>query len=73
MDLLFVLWYDSCVWPSETWLVFHIAVAKQRDEMEYWWEGSISTAIPPISVSDGTDHHNKIGGVPFRAALVLGR
>lgn len=25
--MLFVLWWDSCVWPSRTWLVFHLAVA----------------------------------------------
>ena len=23
---LFILWCDSCIWPSRTWLVFHIAV-----------------------------------------------
>ena len=24
---LFILWCDSCAWPSGTWLVFHVAVA----------------------------------------------
>lgn len=68
--MLFVLCCDSCVWPSEKWLVFHVAVAKQQGEMEYWCEDSASTAAP-ISISDGTNHRNKIGGVTFRAALVL--
>jgi len=35
----------------------------------YWWEGSISTAIPPPSASDVVDQHNKIGGITFGSAL----
>jgi hypothetical protein len=38
--------------------------------MEYWWEGSTSTAISPASASDLVGHHNKIGGVNVGATLV---
>jgi len=38
--------------------------------MEYWWEGSTSTAIPPTPASDVMHQHNKIGGITFGAALV---
>jgi len=37
--------------------------------MEYWWEGSTSTVIPPTSASDIIRQHNKIGGITFRAAF----
>jgi len=39
--------------------------------MEYWWEGSISTAIPPTSTSDIVGQQNRIGGITFKAALLL--
>jgi len=38
--------------------------------MGYWWEGSLSTAIPPTSASDIVGQHNKTGGITFRAAIV---
>jgi len=38
--------------------------------MEYWWEGSTSTAVPPVSSSDVVDQNNKIGNIAFRAALI---
>jgi len=38
--------------------------------MEYWWEGSTSTAVPPTSASDVVDWHHKIGGITFRAVLI---
>ena len=38
--------------------------------MEYWWEGSTSTAISPTSTSDFVGQHNKIGGINFGATLV---
>jgi len=34
--------------------------------MEYWWEGSSSTAIPPISISDFIVQHNKIEGIVIK-------
>ena len=38
--------------------------------MEYWWEGSTSTAaIPPISASDVTGQRNKTESITFSAAL----
>ena len=45
--------------PSVTW---------QQNVTEYWWEHSISTAIPPTSSVMG--QHSKRGGITFRAALV---
>jgi len=39
--------------------------------MENWWEGSASTAIPPTSALDVMGQHHKIGGIIFRAALIL--
>jgi len=47
------------------------SVTKEQNVMEYWWEGSVSPAIPPTSTSDVMDQHNKVGGTAFRAALVL--
>jgi len=37
--------------------------------MEYLWEGSTSTAIPPTSASAIVGQHHKIGGITFGAAL----
>lgn len=28
MELLFILWWDSCAQPSRTWLIFHVAAAE---------------------------------------------
>jgi len=36
--------------PSVTW---------QQHAMGYWWEGSTSAAIPPISISDAVGQHHK--------------
>jgi len=38
--------------------------------MEYWQEGSTSTALPPTSVSDTVGKHYKTRGITFRAALI---
>jgi len=46
------------------------SVAWQQNIMEYWWEGSTPTAIPPTSASDAVGQHNKIVGITFRAALI---
>jgi len=43
----------------------------QQHVMEYWCEGSTSTAIPPTSASDVADQHQNIGGIAFRAAVRL--
>jgi len=37
--------------------------------MEYWWEGSSYTAIPPMPASAIMCQHNKIEGTTFRAAI----
>ena len=46
--------------PSVTW---------HQNVMEYWREGSTSTAIAPTLASDVVGQHNKIGGITFGAAL----
>ena len=38
--------------------------------MEYWWEGSTSTAILTTSASDVVEHCNNIRGIALGAALV---
>uniref|UniRef100_A0A803YMY0 CDC42 small effector 2 n=1 Tax=Meleagris gallopavo TaxID=9103 RepID=A0A803YMY0_MELGA len=59
-----------CLMPfSQTALLLQ-SVSWQQNVTEYWQEDSISTAIPSTSASDITEHHNKIGGVTFGAALV---
>ena len=45
-------------------------VTWQQNVMAYWWEGSTSAAIQPISASDIMHKHNKIGGITFRAVLI---
>ena len=47
--------------PSDEW---------QQNLMEYWWEGSTSTATPLTSTFDVVGQHNKIGGITFEAALI---
>ena len=42
----------------------------QQHVIEYWWEGSAPTAIPPTSASDVMGQHHKIGGTTFREALI---
>jgi len=39
--------------------------------MEYWWEGSTSTAIAPTSASVAVSQHNEIGGITFGAAFIV--
>ena len=47
------------------------SVMQQQNVMEYCWEGSASTAIPPTSASDVAGQHNKIGGTTFGAEFVF--
>jgi len=47
------------------------SVTQQQLIMEYWWEGSVSTAILPTSASNIMGQHNKIGGITFGAAFVV--
>ena len=48
--------------PSVTW---------QQRVMEYWWEGSASTAVPVTPNSDIISQHNKTGGIAVGAALMF--
>jgi len=47
------------------------SVIQQQNVMEYWQEGSISTAVPPTSASNVMGQNNKIGGITFRESLVF--
>ena len=44
--------------------------AQQQNVMEYWWEGSTPTAIPPTSAFDVVRQHNEMGGITFGLAIV---
>ena len=46
------------------------AVRSQQNALEYWREGSTSSAILPTSASDITGQLNKIAGNTFRPALL---
>ena len=46
--------------PSVTW---------QKHVMEYWWESSTFTAIPPTSASDVMGQHNEIEDITFGVTL----
>ena len=41
------------------------SVAWQQNVIEYWWEGSSFTAVPPTSTTDVMGHHNKVGDIYF--------
>jgi len=43
------------------------SVTWQQNVVEYWWEDSTSTAIPPTSAFDIMDQDNKRGGITFGA------
>jgi hypothetical protein len=36
----------------------------------YWWKGSVSTAIPPPSATNLMGKENKTGGIPFRVSII---
>ena len=46
-----------------------LSITQQQHLMEYWWEGSASTAIPPTFISDFVGQYNKIAGITFGAVL----
>jgi len=66
--------FASYVLPSQTPLchtaLFLPSVSWQQNVMEYQWEGSTSTAIPPTSIPNVLGQHNKIGGITFGAILI---
>lgn len=47
------------------------AVAQQQYVIEYWREGSSSTALPPTFASGIVSQHNKLGDFTFGTALVF--
>ena len=47
------------------------SVTQQQHGIEYWWEGSASTAVSPPSASDSMGQRNKTGGITFGAELVV--
>ena len=46
------------------------SVTQQQNVTEYWWEGSVSIAIPLTSTTD-VCQNSKIGGINFGAALIV--
>ena len=47
-----------------------LSVTWQQNVMEYWWEGSTSTAILPTSTSEAVGQRSSIRGIPFGAAYI---
>jgi len=45
------------------------SATQQQDVMEFWREGSASTANPATSTSDTVGQHNETGGITSGAAL----
>jgi len=60
----------SCQTPFCQTALLLPSVTQQQHVTEYWWEGSISTAIPPTSTSDVMGQHHKIGGIAFKAPVI---
>ena len=53
---IYALPYQMPFYQSATLL---LSVTQQQYVMEYWWEGSTSTAKPPTSASDIVGQQNK--------------
>jgi len=47
------------------------SVTLQQNVMEYWWDSSVSAALPPIFASTIVVKHHKIGDITFGAHLVF--
>jgi len=65
--------FASCTLPRQAQFCqtapLLLSVTHQETVMEYWWEGSSYTAIPPKSTSDIVGQCNKIGSITFGASL----
>ena len=66
--------FASYALPRQT-LLFHTAplllsVTWQQNVMEYWWEDSACTVMPPTGASDIVGQRNKIAGITFKVAHV---
>ena len=53
---------------SDAILSNYPSAATEWNAVEYWWEGSVSTAIPSTSASDVVRHFHV--GITFRAVLI---
>ena len=62
--------FASFTFPCQMPFCLLPTVMQQQNVMEYWWEGSVSTAIPSPSASDTMGQHNKTGGFTFRTTLI---
>lgn len=47
------------------------SLTQQQNVVGYWHKGSASTAIQPTFISYVADQRNKMGGITFRASLVI--
>ena len=47
------------------------SVKQEQNVMEYCWEGSAPTPIPPTSASDVVGQHNKLGDITFWSSASL--
>ena len=47
------------------------SVTQQQNVMEYWWEGSTSTAIAPTFASGVIGQYHKTESITFEAGLAL--
>ena len=66
----FALYALPCQTPFYQTAPVLSSVTQQQNVKGYWWEGSTSIDISPISASDVMGKHNKIGGITFRAVLI---
>ena len=48
-----------------------ICHTRQQNELEYWQEGSASTAIPPTCAAHVMSKHNTIGGISEQPSYVV--
>ena len=64
-------WYAlPCQMPLCQTAPLQPSVMQHQHVMEYWWEGSASTAIPPTSASEDIGWCYKTEGITFEAAFV---
>ena len=56
VEMFFILWCDSCVWPSRTCLIFHVAAAEMNNPL---WPH------PLLGLHNGSASVNECQQVPF--------
>lgn len=57
-------------WHKKIKLYLADLIAQQQNVMEYWQEGSTSTAIPLTTTCDVMGQHDQIKCIAFGAALL---